>query len=747
MANKKVKIALLINMMAFLFNADSSEDKTIVVAGDGSGDFKTVQEAIASVSDYSAARTIIHLKPGVYQGQIVLPKSKPNVTFEGELLEKTVLTFALNTNEPNPPEVNQQYKGTGVVILSDGFRAEKVTFQNTSGDHGQALALRIDGDRAIVKDCRLLGWQDTLMVNNGRQYFTNCYIEGRVDFIYGSGTTVFDRCTIHSKNGGYVTASSTPQDHPYGFVFFNCKLTGDDVPWKDPTGAKPAQPDKKAYLGRPWRPYGSVAFINCEMGDHIRPEGWNNWGKSENEKTARYAEFNSSGPGANAEKRAAWSRQVTKDEAAKITVSSVLGGADNWNPNGFSPLPADYLPPKLPMIPEKIFRVADYGNVQDKGDITKALQAAVNAGSAGGGGRVEIPPGEYLCGPIRLASGINIFLANGALVKLLEMNEYPGGTTEPPDFFSGDRLHDVAISGAGTIDGQGAAWWPLAKNAGAKRPIMIRLNNCERLLIEGVTLRDSPMFHIAIAHSEDITVRGVTIRAPASTDAVNPSHNTDACDVSGQKILIQDCDISVGDDNYTCGGGTSNVLITHCTYGNGHGVSIGSHTRGGVSNITVTDCTFKNTDCGIRIKSDRDRGGVVEKLTYRNLRMTNVGFPILIYGSYMATEPRFRKLNDLTAEIAKTYPAEPIAEHTPVYRDIVFSNIIATTQKGRRAGLIWGLPESHVKNVLLENVSITADKPFGVFYAEGVRVVNSKIVTPDGVKPIVSTEAQITETP
>ena len=158
---------------------------------------------------------------------------------------------------------------------------------------------------------------------------------------------------------------------------------------------------------------------------------------------------------------------------------------------------------------------------------------------------------------------------------------------------------------------------------------MIALSSCERLLIEGVTLKDAPMFHIAISgKSSQETVRSVTIRAPASTDPVNPSHNTDACDVAGHHILIQGCDVSVGDDNFTCGGQTSDVLITHCTYGYGHGVSIGSYTNGGVSNFLVTDCTFTHTDCGIRIKSDRGRGGLVENLVYQNLRMTDVGITL-----------------------------------------------------------------------------------------------------------------------
>ncbi len=290
-------------------------EKRITVAADGSGDFKTLPEAIAAIPDKSAERTVIHLKPGTYQGQIVLPAGKSKVTFEGEDIATTVLTYAWNQNEPVPDGESGKYKGAAVVILGDDFRAENLTFQNTSGDHGQAMALRTYGDRAVIRHCRLLGWQDTLLTATNRQYFRDCYIEGRVDFIYGAATVVFDRCEIHSKNGGYVTAASTPQDHPVGFVFMNCRLTGEG---------------KEAFLGRPWRPYGSVTYLNCEMGAHIKPEGWDNWRNADNEKTARYAEFGSTGPGANPSNRAGWSKQLTKEEAARITISTVLGGTDGW---------------------------------------------------------------------------------------------------------------------------------------------------------------------------------------------------------------------------------------------------------------------------------------------------------------------------------------------------------------------------------------------------------------------------------
>lgn len=312
-------------------------EKKITVAADGSGDFKTVQEALDAVPDKSPDRTIIRIKPGKYEGQKILAAGKNNVTLLGENAATTILDWNINTNEEQPPGTNQRHKGTAFVVGGNDFKVDNITFQNSSGDHGQALALRLDGDRAIVSRCRLLGWQDTLRPEKGRSYFKDCYIEGRVDFIYGSGTAVFDKCEIKSKNGGYVTAASTPKEKEFGFVFFGCKLTADPTPWVDPTGKIATKPPGKkpvlAYLGRPWRPDASVVFVNCEMGDHIQPEGWHNWGKAENESTARYAEFNNKGPGADTSKRVAWSKQLDKAEGSKITVESVLGGADHWKPN------------------------------------------------------------------------------------------------------------------------------------------------------------------------------------------------------------------------------------------------------------------------------------------------------------------------------------------------------------------------------------------------------------------------------
>jgi len=303
-----------------------------VVAADGSGTQTNLQSAIEAAPENGSRPFVIFIKRGTYQGQIIVPKEKKKLRLVGEDTEKTIITYALNQNEP-AEGVPDKLKGNAMVILGDDFRADHITFQNTSGDHGQAQALHTLGDRELFNDCRILGWQDTLRTDGGRDYFTNCYLEGRVDFIYGSATAVFDHCEIRSKNGGHVTAANTPHDQPYGLVFLHCKLTGNPKPWISPEG-KPANSNQppQADLGRPWRPYASVAYLQCEMGAHIKPEGWNNWRNPDNEKTVRYAEYQSSGSGANPEKRFKWAKQLTDEEAKAYTVENILKGSDGWKP-------------------------------------------------------------------------------------------------------------------------------------------------------------------------------------------------------------------------------------------------------------------------------------------------------------------------------------------------------------------------------------------------------------------------------
>ena len=296
-------------------NAANANQYTIVVAGDGSGDTRTVQQAIDRIPEYNTHRFMIRIKPGTYQEQIKISQTKPFITFSGDDPLKTTLTFNLSAQTAGDTRLSH----TAYIGGSD-FRAENVTFENTYGVGSQAVAAYVNTDRVIFRNCRFLGWQDTLFAHGGRQYYRDCYIEGSVDFVFGNGTAVFEHCTIHSKGPGYVTAHWRLSDsETNGFVFRDCKLTGSN------TG-------KGVYLGRPWRPYGRVVFIECWMDAHIRPEGWDNWRDPAREKTARFAEYKSSGPGANPGARVPWSRQFSEKDLPPFETTTFLKGVDNWNP-------------------------------------------------------------------------------------------------------------------------------------------------------------------------------------------------------------------------------------------------------------------------------------------------------------------------------------------------------------------------------------------------------------------------------
>ena len=299
----------------------ASAQTQITVALDGTGQFKSVQAAIMSVPSGTRENpVVIHIKPGVYREWIYVQREKRFFHLMGEQAEHTSLAYDLYagiTNSEGKPIGT--FRTPSTTLDADDFTAENVTFENSAGPKGQALAIRLDGDRAVFRNCRFLGWQDTILANRGRQYFTNCYIAGHVDFIFGAATCVFDHCHIHCLRDGYITAASTPAEAPFGFVFLNCRITGE-------------APEVRTYLGRPWRLHASTLFLDTEMSEVVRPEGWNNWKKPEAEKTARYAEFHSRGPGANPQARVPWSKQLSQAEAEKVTVSNVLGGTDGWNP-------------------------------------------------------------------------------------------------------------------------------------------------------------------------------------------------------------------------------------------------------------------------------------------------------------------------------------------------------------------------------------------------------------------------------
>ncbi len=286
----------------------------LTVAADGSGNVKSVQEAINKVPDNNSKRFVIAIKPGVYKEQVRVPANKPFISFIGESAENTILTFSVSNKEAGSTSA-----AYATYIGGHDFYAENITFENSFGTGSQAVAVLAEADRVVFKRCRFLGWQDTLYAKNGRQFYQDCYIAGHVDFIFGQASAVFENCEIHSRGDGYLTAPMRfAADEPSGFVFNKCRLTGENV-------------KGGVYLGRPWRDYGRTVFLDTEMDEFIRPEGWHHW-TAEREKTAYFAEYRSSGKGANNAARVKWAHQLTKDEARAFSTENFLRGKDGWNP-------------------------------------------------------------------------------------------------------------------------------------------------------------------------------------------------------------------------------------------------------------------------------------------------------------------------------------------------------------------------------------------------------------------------------
>lgn len=316
---------VLLSLLSF-----RTKDQLVVVSKDGKGNFTTVQQAIDAVENGSSVRTKILVKAGTYKEKIIIPENKGAILLEGENPENTIITYDDFASKKNSDgkDIGTTNSST-IFIYSDNFSAKNISFENSSGRVGQAVAVLTSGDRITFENCRFLGNQDTLYLKGvqdspdksrpSRNYFKNCYIEGTTDYIFGAGTAVFEKCVIYSKEkASYVTAASTPQQNEYGFVFINSKILGNAE-------------ENSVYLGRPWRPFAKTVFIDCEINSTIKPEGWHNWSKPDAEKTTFYGEYNSKGSDANISKRVFWSHQLTKEESKKYTAKNILSGKDNWN--------------------------------------------------------------------------------------------------------------------------------------------------------------------------------------------------------------------------------------------------------------------------------------------------------------------------------------------------------------------------------------------------------------------------------
>ena len=312
---KVLGLLLLLSVVSAAW-AQERQD-TIVVSRDGTGNFRTLQEAIESARAFMDYTVTIYVKNGVYKEKVIVPSWVENIDIIGEDRDKTIITYDDHAN------INKMgtFRTYTVKVEGSDITFKNLTIENNAAQLGQAVALHTEGDRLKFINCRILGNQDTIYTGAKftRLYFKDCYIDGTTDFIFGPSTALFENCMIHSKRNSYVTAASTPKEAKYGYIFKHCKLTAE--PGVD-----------KVYLGRPWRPYAYTLFIECELGKHIVLAGWHNWGKQSNEETARYMEYKNTGEGANASERVAWSKQLTKKEAEAVTVDAIFGTQSNWNP-------------------------------------------------------------------------------------------------------------------------------------------------------------------------------------------------------------------------------------------------------------------------------------------------------------------------------------------------------------------------------------------------------------------------------
>lgn len=825
----------------------------LTVAADGTGDFCTVQGALDFIPDGNQTPTTIFIRKGLYT-EMVFFAHKDNVTLRGEDRAQTVIAYATNDRfnsvRGNPfgstvPNPSAARVGSHHIYHRGVFLAQRVrnlvltnlTIRNTTPQGGsQAEAIILNGTpdaHAILKDVNLYSYQDTLQIN-GQAYLNGCYIEGDVDFMWGTGPCFFQDCTCHSlRSGAYYTQIRNPGTN-HGYVYDHCTFDG----------APGIMGNFLSRIGTGRFPHSEVVLLDCTMTTAVGPVAWKLLGGHEGNPHdiagVHFWEYNSHDPAGqpvDTTFRMPGSRRLT-EPADATTIANyrnpayVLG--DGWNPltapvfahppatvaapepragaprilvpprshlallgtgttlsvsatgnagrityqwwrNG-EPVDGATSPtlrinrvgwddaavytvvarntagevtsaparltavapqaspaPALPQIPAETFDATSYGAVADGAtDNAAAIQRAIDTAAGAGGGIVVLPaaPRPYLCGPLVLRSQVNLEIATGAVLQLLPYSADPRPGAYPlrghayPNFITAVGAHDIALTGGGVINGNGDAWWAAfrANRRMPHRPFLVRLTRCDRVLVDGLTFTRSPMFHLAIG-ADNLTVFGITVNTPEAP-------NTDGVDPAGSHQLIQNCVISDGDDNVVMKPGgqyCSDITVADCAFGRGHGMSVGGQSNRGLDGLTVKNCSFDGTTSGLRLKADPTQGGPVRNVTYTNLTMQHVLYPIVFYSYYskvgnpaavsgrnLTTPERVRAWNDA--------PPYSLATRTmPSWRDITVANLLATGSRGH--SIIWGLPRPGylIENVRLENVRIAGGRGFEVYNAAGVQ--------------------------
>ncbi|MGW2519949.1 pectinesterase family protein [Streptomyces sp. NPDC001617] len=689
---------------------------TITVAADGSGDVKTVQAAIDKVPVNNTKPVTVAIKKGTYRGVFTVPGNKPYVTLKGLGSAASDVVLVENHGAGTKKADGTTYGTSGsATAFVDGhdFSASNLTISNDydtgTNSTGQAVALSLSADRAVLTNVRILGHQDTLLVNNSaRAYFLKSYVEGTVDFIFGGGIAVFDQNEIHQLgSGGYLTAASTPASRSYGYLFYKSRITG---PSATKTGS----------LGRPWRQDAQVLYRESDLGSFVNTgHPWSDMSGSVWTK-ARFSEYRNTGAGATVN---ANRPQLSDAQAAKYTPAAYLAGSDGWNPIATATTSGSTSSGTV-CDPTSYGAKAD-GTTKD----TAALQKAINA--CAGKGTVELTSGTYLSGALTLPGDLTFRIDAGAtLLASQNAADYASSGSKLAPLLAGSGKN-LTITGAGTIDGQGAPWWAKIKAEKAAgqtlspRPGLISVDTASNLKITGITLRNAPNVHLTLKKVTTATLDKLTISSPSD------SPNTDGIDVwSSSGVAVTGSTIDVGDDDIAIdsspsGGPAHDISLSGCTILHGHGLSIGSYTAGGVYGIDIHDNTLTGTTAGVRIKTARDRGGEVHDITYKNLKMTDVTTPIQVVGYY----PKVPADGD---------PAQAITGTTPNYHDITISGITATG--ANEAGQIVGLPERPITGLTLTSVSISARTGLTLRNAT-VRTTSTTVKAASGPAYIVQSKA------